>query len=243
MLPLVRDPPLSLAASGRLAPLKRLPLWILPLLLPIALVTSSVRLVINLPVFYDLEFRRLDVAENVGLPLAEVEGSARQLVAYFNAPSEPLAVTVRRGDRTAALFNEREVAHLADVKGLIRDTYRVQELSTILTLALAGLSLLSTRQAPGAELARAVVRGTALTAALLALFGLGILLAFGPLFWIFHLISFRNDLWQLDPSRDLLIRLYPQPFWRDATGLVVLLSLTAAGLLALLAWRFRKASP
>ncbi len=47
----------------------------------------------------------------------------------------------------------------------------------------------------------------------------------GVLSWIdfeglwtrFHQIAFRNDLWQLDPSRDYLIMLFPEPFWLAAT--------------------------
>ncbi len=242
MLSLVRDFSFAPAARGPLALLRHLPLGLLPLLIPLALVTGSLRLVINLPPFYDLEFRRLRVADSAGLPQVEVEASARQLVAYFNAPLQPLSATVQRGERTLDLFNEREVAHLADVKALIRGTYRVQEAASLLVLASV---LWVVRAAPSTArraLARAALRGAALTAVLLAVAGIGVLAAFGPLFWLFHLISFRNDLWQLDPSRDLLVRLYPQPFWRDATGLVVLLSLTIAGLLALLAWPFRKAS-
>ncbi len=242
MLPLVRDSSFALAARAPFALLKLLPLWLLPVLLPVALVTGSLRLVINLPAFYDLEFRRLGVAGNAGLPQAAVEGSARQLVAYFNAPLQPLSATVQRGDRTIDLFNEREVAHLADVKALIRGTYRVQEAASLLLLAAVLWVLRADPSTARRALARAALRGAALTALLLAVAGIGVVAAFGPLFWVFHLVSFRNDLWQLDPSRDLLVRLYPQPFWRDATGLVVLLSLAAAGLLALLAWPFRKAS-
>jgi uncharacterized membrane protein len=33
----------------------------------------------------------------------------------------------------------------------------------------------------------------------------------------FHQIAFRNDLWQLDPDRDYLIMLFPEPFWYTAT--------------------------
>ncbi len=47
--------------------------------------------------------------------------------------------------------------------------------------------------------------------------GLGTLLGFDQLFLQFHLLSFANDFWQLDPTRDYLIMLFPQGFWYDAT--------------------------
>ena len=52
------------------------------------------------------------------------------------------------------------------------------------------------------------------------LVGLGSLVGFDRLFLAFHLISFSNDLWQLDPSRDYLIAMFPQGFFLDATLLI-----------------------
>ena len=43
------------------------------------------------------------------------------------------------------------------------------------------------------------------------------LMDFDALWTRFHQIAFRNDLWQLDPSRDYLIMLFPEPFWFTAT--------------------------
>jgi integral membrane protein (TIGR01906 family) len=47
--------------------------------------------------------------------------------------------------------------------------------------------------------------------------GLGALLNFNQLFLQFHLLSFTNELWQLDPTRDYLIMLFPSVFWYDTT--------------------------
>ena len=47
---------------------------------------------------------------------------------------------------------------------------------------------------------------------------------FDRLFIAFHLISFSNDLWQLDPSRHMLIAMFPQNFFFDATLIVAVLT-------------------
>ena len=52
--------------------------------------------------------------------------------------------------------------------------------------------------------------------------GLGILLNFDQLFLQFHLFSFSNEYWQLDPTRDYLIMLFPQGFFFDAATLCAL---------------------
>jgi integral membrane protein (TIGR01906 family) len=58
---------------------------------------------------------------------------------------------------------------------------------------------------------------TALMVALVVLVGVLSLMDFEALWTRFHQIAFRNDLWQLDPSRDYLIMLFPEPFWFTAT--------------------------
>ena len=52
--------------------------------------------------------------------------------------------------------------------------------------------------------------------------GLGALLGFDRLFRQFHVLSFANDFWMLDPSRDYLIMLFPGGFWFDVTLFVTL---------------------
>ncbi len=54
-----------------------------------------------------------------------------------------------------------------------------------------------------------MVGGNSITLTLMLALGLGTLLGFDQLFWQFHLISFANELWQLDPTRDYLILLFP----------------------------------
>ena len=61
--------------------------------------------------------------------------------------------------------------------------------------------------------------------------GLGTLLGFDQLFLQFHLLSFTNDFWQLDPTRDYLIMLFPGGVWYDATLFCVLTTVGMAVIL------------
>ncbi|MBA7665794.1 hypothetical protein ES703_73868 [subsurface metagenome] len=137
------------------------------------------------------------------------------------------------------LFNQREVAHLRDVKGLIRLDYWVLLGTLIYALAYAGVSLFWQRGRYWRQLARRIVGGSGITLALMLALGLGTLFGFDQLFLQFHLISFTNELWQLDPARDYLIMLFPQGFWYDAAifctlvtvGLAIILGGVAGGYL------------
>ena len=69
--------------------------------------------------------------------------------------------------------------------------------------------------------------------------GLGALFNFDQLFLQFHLLSFTNEFWQLDPAKDYLIMLFPGGFWYDAAlfcalatvGLAIILGGMAGGYL------------
>ncbi len=74
-----------------------------------------------------------------------------------------------------------------------------------------------------------------MTLALMLALGLGTLLGFDQLFLQFHLLSFANDFWQLDPTRDYLVMLFPQGFWYDATLFVALATAVGAVVLGGLA--------
>ena len=137
------------------------------------------------------------------------------------------------------LFNEKEVAHLKDVKGLIWLDYWVLLGTLIYALGYASVSLLWRRKKYWRRLAWGVIGGGGITLALMLALGLCTLLGFDQLFWQFHLISFTNELWQLDPTKDYLLMLFPQGFWYDATvfcagitaGLAIILGLVAGGYL------------
>ena len=55
------------------------------------------------------------------------------------------------------------------------------------------------------------------------------LVGFERLFLLFHVVSFSNEYWILDPSKDYLIMLFPGGFFYDAAlrcfGAVILVSL------------------
>jgi len=98
----------------------------------------------------------------------------------------------------------------------------------IYTMSYAGVSLFWRRGRYWRQLARRIVAGSGITLALMLAIGLGILLNFDRLFWQFHLLSFSNELWQLDPTKDYLIMLFPGGFWYDAAIFCALATVSLA---------------
>ena len=70
-----------------------------------------------------------------------------------------------------------------------------------------------------------------LTLAVMILTGFAVLVGFERLFLAFHLVSFSNDLWILDPRYHNLIAMYPSGFFFDTTVIIALLTVLEATLL------------
>jgi integral membrane protein (TIGR01906 family) len=68
--------------------------------------------------------------------------------------------------------------------------------------------------------------------------GLATFFNFDDFFYRFHIFSFANDFWLLDPATDFLVMLFPQGFWYDATVAVALVTAAAALVLSSIAWLY-----
>jgi len=187
------------------------------LCLPILLLTASTGWAANSLWLYKYGFAKFDVSTRTGLAKEELDKSARGLISYFNSGEEYISLTVVKNGQPLKLFNQREVVHLRDVKGLIWLDYRVSLGTLIYALTYVSVTLFWKRRRYRRPLAWGVVGGGSLALAFMLALGLATLLGFDQLFYQFHLLSFANDLWQLDPAKDYLIMLFPRGFWYDAT--------------------------
>ncbi|MGH7754194.1 MAG: DUF1461 domain-containing protein, partial [Gemmatimonadales bacterium] len=120
---------------------------------------------------------------------------------------------------------------MEDVKGLMRFVFRLNEVSIVYVLTYVTAVFVWART-PARVLARQALAGLGAGFVVLAGVGVFAVTGFDAAWDRFHRIAFRNDLWQLDPDRDRLIQMFPEPFWQDMTYLLGLL--TAAEALVIL---------
>ncbi len=185
------------------------------------LIAFNVRWVINFPPLYSYGFDRYDIPDYTGIEREELISAGRQIRDYFNNDADLLEINVVvRGVRVSNLYNEREVLHMRDVKGLVQGVYRVSEISALYLLLFIAGGFALRRRAFLLTLGRLLRWSGGATLGLVLLVGLGSLVGFDRLFLAFHIISFSNDLWQLDPRQDYLIAMFPQGFFLDATLLI-----------------------
>jgi len=197
--------------------------------LPVFLVTTNVRFLAGEVRFYERGFRVHDADVATGLPLAELDRAAREIIDYFENDAEVLRIVVEENGEEVALFNQRETEHMRDVKGLMRAVFRANEASLAYVIAYVGGVFLWAGQGGLRRLSWLCLGGVAAGVAVVALVGLAALFGGFESTWDrFHEVVFTNDFWQLNPATDRLIQMFPEAFWAEATFIVGALTLGEA---------------
>ena len=208
--------------------------------IPVFLIATNTRHVINAPFLYSYGFDAYDITAVTGISTAELLSAGKQIRDYFNNGEEFLDVRVMQDGVRRSLYTEREVLHMKDVKGLVRGVYAVQWLAGLYLAGYAAVGLFLGWRAFLPKLVRRLAMGGAATLGLVALVGLASLVGFDRLFLAFHLVSFSNDLWQLDPRRHYLLAMFPQGFFFDATMWIAGATIIEALLLAATPFSLRR---
>jgi integral membrane protein (TIGR01906 family) len=207
---------------------------------PIALVAAQVNALMFDPSYYLQGQARHAIGRTTEYTLDRLRAVDLGIVAFFKQPSVELPVALADEGADRDVFNAREVGHMNDVRDIVGLIGRLQNLALTLIVAVTAARLASQGRAAVDWVARRTLAGAAATLALILAMGSLTLVDFERLFLTFHLLSFDNDLWQLDPRRDNLIRFFPFQFWFDATVTVALRSVFFAVVLAVAAWTVRR---
>ena len=187
---------------------------------PVFLLTTSVRLAFDSLALYRFGFEQYDVTTTTGLSMDELMDVATEIRDYFNSPDELLDVQVTLAGEVRPLFNEREILHMRDVKGMVRAVYAVQAISGAYLLGYAAVVLAARRWSGARAIARRLALGCVSAVALLAVGGLASLVGFDQLFYSFHVLSFASGTWTFDPRYNYLTRLFTEGFFMQAALIV-----------------------
>jgi len=164
-------------------------------LIPLVILLFGFRLVIFDVDFYKSEFEKYGVYENLGREIADP--AVENLVSYMKSDGE-----------LSDFFNEKEKAHMVDVKKIIQ---KLLILFFILLLAVIASFFFSRKY-----FFKSLFYGGLFTLLLLILFFVISYISFDLIFHKFHELSFSNELWKLNPEVDYLKVLLPDSFFYDA---------------------------
>lgn len=181
------------------------------------LITSVEAVTYWTPDYYEKEYMKYHVLENVHMEMDDLLDVTEEMMAYLKGKRPDLHVPAIVDGQPREFFNQREIAHMEDVRGLFLAAIAIRRVCLFTILAAIGLLIL-TRADIRRVLPRTICVGTVLFFALLAALATIISTDFTKYFIVFHKIFFHNDLWMLDPSTDLLINIVPEPFFMDTAA-------------------------
>jgi integral membrane protein (TIGR01906 family) len=199
-------------------------LW---LTIPVAMLLTSVRLLLT-PAFVRLDYSLPGFpGDAYGFSLRDRIDWADIALDYL-LNDEPITFLGNlRFENGDAVYNDRELKHMLDVKILVGQAISVW----LATLAASLVLFLLLGQFAGWRRALQAVRsGARATLAIMAVLLLLIAAAFQFVFVGFHRVFFQGDTWLFLYS-DTLIRLFPERFWLTAFVAIVVGTVGLASLL------------
>ncbi len=211
--------------------------WYFALAVPFLLVVGCLRLLLSQP-FLQAEYRRAGFpADPFGFTLEDRLAYGPYAINYiYNAETRDYLAALRLpGDKCwnlgtagadCALFSEREIQHMADVKRITGSAYSLAAVCALVGAVIAFASRHS--EASRADIALGFSRGCKLTLSAVALSAVLALAAWNQAFDAFHEVFFAEGSWRF-PFSDSLIRLYPEQLFIDAALIIALFTSLCAG--------------
>ena len=186
-------------------------------LMIIFLITSVEAVTYWTPGYYENEYTKYHVTEQVHMEMDDLLYVTDEMMSYLRGNRDDLHIPTVVDGVSREFFNEREIAHMEDVRGLFLGAIALRRICLLLAVVCVGI-LIALHAPIRRLLPRALCAGTLLFLALTAVLAGIISTDFTKYFVIFHKIFFNNDLWILDPSTDLLINIVPEPFFMDTAA-------------------------
>ena len=205
--------------------------WLAAIALALLLVTTNVRITANSLWLYEQLFERNEVPLRTGISMPGLRDIGEQIQNYFGSDTEPLEVIAKLNGVDVSLFDQDEVAHMADVKQLFGRTYLVQTLSTVVLVVVGLSTFFNLGSAALKHVASWVERGALIASSVIIIIGSASLVAFNQVFLLFHFIGFPQGNFTFNSQTAYLVRVFPNGFWEDITFAIGALTLIEAALL------------
>lgn len=213
--------------------------WLITLILPVFLVLTSVRLVMNEGYLW-LEYHRPGFPDD---PYGMTRDQRLEYGPYgirYLLNDADIGYLGRLQLDGEPAFRAKELEHMEDVKIVTRAVLRLH--NGLALMLLGGVILLGRTRARRPMLRAALSGGGVFTIGIIVTLVLGALMAWDVFFSGFHSIFFEGNSWRFY-NHDTLIRLYPEQFWFDIS--ITIGALTLLGALALIGgsgWWERRAN-
>lgn len=164
--------------------------------------------------WYEKEYEKYDVLLELPMEMDDVMNVTEEMMSYLRGDREDLVVHTTVDGTQREFFNDREKAHMEDVRRLFLGGLKLRWCA-LLVCSISSVLIIRENQNYKRSLATSFLVCVACVIGITGFLGGLIATDFTKYFTIFHEIFFDNDLWLLDPRTDLMIRMLPEGFFSD----------------------------
>ena len=195
---------------------------VLSLLFIVALLFFSLQWTIDRPGFFFDKYEKLDHAKYMGMHTQELAAATVRMIDYMAGRADSIDIEVTVSGEKVSMFNDRERAHMVDVRALYQSFRTFSYIALALfaaLLAFFGGTIVYEKGGKQSSLrvsgARAFLRASCIFSLLVVALGAWVLIDFNSFWTSFHLLFFTNDLWILDPATSRMINMMPLQLFYD----------------------------
>lgn len=217
--------------------------WILGLictfsLIVMVLITSIEFVIYDSEGYFEKQYKKYNVADVVKMEMDDLLTVTDEMMGYLKGKQDDLTIMTKIAGEEREFFNEKEKAHMVDVKKLFLGAIHIRRIAAVAVL-FSIMALILMKYDYKRILFRSFQIGSGIFFILAAVISLIVSTDFTKYFTVFHEIFFTNDLWMLDPNVDLLVNIVPEPFFIDTaiyicslfTTIIIILLVTSTILL------------
>ena len=162
-------------------------------------------------------FAKYHISAVTGISNPQLKDVAQGMVNYFEGKVQSPQVEVDINGIKKPVYSQKELIHLEDVRKII-DIFKMLEILSLIVFLATGLTMFF--KFGVSRLLKGLQAGAVVTVVFLGSVMLWALIDFNSIFYFFHILSFSNDLWLLDPATDYLIMMFPEGFFFDSAILI-----------------------
>ncbi len=176
----------------------------------------SLRLVMNDSGYYLDKYQKLDMQTRIGISPEDCTNAIMKLIDYMEGRTNSIDLDVNESGVEVSMYNDRERAHMLDVRNLFESFKLVSGIGLFITAVCSIAISAITRRTnwsyamTNVLIGRGFIAAVWAFAAVILIVGAWALIDFTNFWTSFHLAFFTNDLWLLNYATDRMIRICPE---------------------------------
>lgn len=182
---------------------------------------------------YETEYEKYRVCELMDMEMDDLLDVMEHTIEYMRGNEDEFQVTTTVAGERVEFYNERETAHMIDVRALVIGAFFLR--AALVCAALGCLLIILAARPPRLArlLAVSFLAGTIIFLAFIAFIAVFAAVDFTAFWTRFHGVLFTNDLWLLNPATDRMINICPEGLFHDMVVMIsVRFGIAAAAILA-----------